>query len=175
MKVNNNPPLCFITFVFPNYTVHATVSESHLSTCGKCWPWKCQVLVNKTRSTLRISSSICTPIFSLFITPHACSIILHIGLSNPRAPRKVGKSKRCRRKVQLHTKKRACMPPWPLRTMATALTCTPIVWVWSPRPSLTWSPPSPCALIAWPDGFHSLQTWVAPCWSTCLLLRRRLA
>jgi len=95
--------------------------------------------------------------------PHACSIIPRIGLSSPHAPRqrKARKSKCCRQRVQLHTKRHVCLLPWPPWTSATSLICAPVVRAWGLHPSPTWSPPCPYILIAWPSDPRSLRTWAA--------------
>jgi hypothetical protein len=65
----------------------------------------------------------------------------------------------------LCAKRRACPPPWPLWTMATSPTCMLVAWGWGPRPSLAWSPPSPCALVTQLNGPHLSRTWATLHWS----------
>ncbi len=81
----------------------------------------------------------------------------------PHAPRqkKAGKSECCRWRVRLHTRRRACPPPWLHWTVATSSTCALTAWAWGLHPSLTWSLLGPYALAAWPGDLCLLRTWVA--------------
>jgi hypothetical protein len=56
-----------------------------------------------------------------------------------------------------------CLLPWPPCSIAIAPTCTPIVWVWGPCPSPTWSLPSTCAFAAQPGGPHSPSNFALGC------------